>query len=749
MDAVYRVDYPDGRHETMGYNALGSPTAHTNAAGSVTRYEYLPSRKLEKIVHEGWDGLKVTNRFEYNRQFNTLGIVEPRGLHVETYVLDAQDRPVAVTNIEDQTMTVAYGIGDMVKSVKRFDGTVVSNSWDRHGRFDGVHYPDQTLSMAYYDNGLVKSVSGPGGTVSHSYDGANRLVGTVSPGASVTYELDGVGNATEMTAAMGSSNLTYSFGFDAAERRTNQTSDAGEFVYTYHPHNGLIASISNIASGVRVRYDFDVMDRITNIVWRNDGGEVRRSFAQSYSPDGLITNIVREHSAYDNAYRHDSLGMLTYGEGKGWRYSYAWDLAGNPADSTNGEDNRIYPLTYSYANSGCITEIDPFFHDPVDLNWNSLYQLTSVETNGVELASYEYDPLGRRCIRRTADGTNTVTNVYVYAGAQIVADLDGTGKVVRTYAWAPGIDRLLAMTVHTGETAVTYYALTDHQGSVHAWLNEGGDIVEHYEYNTWGKLMLAKNGAHQDISASTIGNRYLWHGREYEWATHKALNDKGLYYFRARWYRPDNGYGRWLSKDPIGIAGGLNQYVAFGNNPVSFADAFGLLTDEQLKELGQHMQRSSKELERIQLGYLGIMGAAVAAPSAGPAIANVARAGATKLLAGGAAIVEAGRNALSRLAAWQPFQGFVNTTSIQGSYLNAQMVTAPSATSATFGELVTAAQPYAAQFGSGLVTGPGGPYRNAREVVSWTAGAGTVALGDLIDDLLSQQECANAYKQNK
>jgi len=339
--------------------------------------------------------------------------------------------------------------------------------------------------------------------------------------------------------------------------------------------------------------------------------------------------------------------------------------------------------------------------------------------------------------------------VFVYDGAQVVADLDGDGNLLRTYTWAPGIDRLLAMTVHTGATEVTYYALTDHLGSVHAWLNANGYIVERYEYNAWGKVVSARNLMGLTITASTIGNRYLWHGREYEWATHNVLNKRGLYYFRARWYSPYETYGRWLSKDPIGIAGGLNQYVAFGNNPVSFADAFGLLTDEQLKELGQHMQRSSKELERIQLGYLGIMGAAVAAPSAGPAIANVARAGATKLLAGGAAIVEAGRNALSRLAAWQPFQGFVNTTSIQGSYLNAQMVTAPSATSATFGELVTAAQPYAAQFGSGLVTGPGGPYRNAREVVSWTAGAGTVALGDLIDDLLSQQECANAYKQNK
>jgi len=41
-----------------------------------------------------------------------------------------------------------------------------------------------------------------------------------------------------------------------------------------------------------------------------------------------------------------------------------------------------------------------------------------------------------------------------------------------------------------------------------------------------------------------------------------------------RWYDPVTG--RWLSKDPIGIAGGLNQYVFCRNNPVNFRDPFGL-----------------------------------------------------------------------------------------------------------------------------------------------------------------------------
>ena len=39
-----------------------------------------------------------------------------------------------------------------------------------------------------------------------------------------------------------------------------------------------------------------------------------------------------------------------------------------------------------------------------------------------------------------------------------------------------------------------------------------------------------------------------------------------------------SGVVEWLSKDPIGINGGLNQYVAFDNNPVMFVDPRGLRT---------------------------------------------------------------------------------------------------------------------------------------------------------------------------
>ena len=142
--------------------------------------------------------------------------------------------------------------------------------------------------------------------------------------------------------------------------------------------------------------------------------------------------------------------------------------------------------------------------------------------------------------------------------------MDGRSHVVHS---GPGIDNILSMTVYGGTTQ-TYYYVKDHLGSVLAVTDSTGtNIVESYQYDAWGNVIGVKDGSGNSIGQSAIGNRYLWQGREYSWATR-------LYYFRARWYDPVTG--RWLSNDPIGISGGLNQYVFCSDNPVNFRDPFGL-----------------------------------------------------------------------------------------------------------------------------------------------------------------------------
>jgi RHS repeat-associated protein len=189
-------------------------------------------------------------------------------------------------------------------------------------------------------------------------------------------------------------------------------------------------------------------------------------------------------------------------------------------------------------------------------------------------------------VEPTSNGLGSDAFAIVWDGANLTAEVDATGGLRRAYVYA-GLDMPLAMIVATGATAQTYFYITDRMGTVHAVADSTGtNIVEQYRLDAWGRVLGVYDGAGNPLNESKIGNRLLLQGREYSWKT-------GFYYFRNRW--ADASVGRWLSPDPIGIAGGLNMYPMMGNNTINARDVFGLAAGDPYDTPQKAVEASVKE----------------------------------------------------------------------------------------------------------------------------------------------------------
>ena len=270
--------------------------------------------------------------------------------------------------------------------------------------------------------------------------------------------------------------------------------------------------------------------------------------------------------------------------------AYTYDAAGNRMTRTENGETIAYTLgvgdrlaswtggSYTYNAAGCVTRIERNGRPTLDLTWNSQYQLASVSTNGVFAESYAYDALGRRVSTTTLDGT--VCHIYDDSW-QCLADIDENGNVICSYVWGVDFDNLLAVKIG-GES---YYPLTDIQGTVWGYADSQNNVVARWTYDAWGNVLS------EEVSVSEItAVRYRFQGRGLSHAT-------GLINFRMRWY--DAVTGRWLSKDPIGLSGGLNLYAFCKSNPIKNTDPAGMFELCSWQEILDFWSKINKRREEI------------------------------------------------------------------------------------------------------------------------------------------------------
>ena len=155
--------------------------------------------------------------------------------------------------------------------------------------------------------------------------------------------------------------------------------------------------------------------------------------------------------------------------------------------------------------------------------------------NGVQ-TNYLVDPNGLLPqVLAETDASNNLISFYVYDGAGLVAKVTPSNQY--------------------------YFYHYDGLGSTIAITDSAGQVVNTYCYSPEGLV-----GAQE-----TIPNPFQYVGRFGVMA-----EGNGLYFMRARYYDPETG--RFINKDPIGYAGGINLYTYVGNNLINWIDKDGRKT---------------------------------------------------------------------------------------------------------------------------------------------------------------------------
>ncbi|HKV50523.1 MAG TPA: RHS repeat-associated core domain-containing protein, partial [Gemmatimonadaceae bacterium] len=490
-----------------------------------------------------------------------------------------------------RTDSFFYSAAGLVTKHRDRNAKATSMTYDSLGRVLTLTLADGRVTKYGYDpNGLFHADSNAASLDTSKTDATGLIHTEFTKQAGHSYTITSTSDANGLlqNTVFRSGTTTWdsvSYGYDALFRlNALQTNGVGTtFQYAGDGllnswklpttgHDSVLVAYSQTHQPVALSYSRAALDGLDELLARDT---LDRVVEQSVGPRGSANDTVR-FFAYDSSGRlatyadslsADSLICVPDPHGQdgehctpsgGWTFvaqsNYTYDSANNRTDlgavlTLGNRATTFNGYTLTYDNVGNLTHksktgFDQYYY------WNSIGQLDSVITNGAKV-SFAYDGQGRRVAKVTGGDLR-----YIYAGSQLIAEVDSsnTTQAADIYRYYPGVDKPHSVK----EVSGTYYYLSGvGTPGVVAVIDSTGKIKNRYRYNPWGGL---------EDSLETVSNVLKFAGREYDPETH-------LYYNRARYYDPQ--LARFLSEDPIGQSGGVNQYAYAANNPVTNTDPSG------------------------------------------------------------------------------------------------------------------------------------------------------------------------------
>lgn len=585
-DAFGQIRFTDelGQETEIERDEFGYPTSVTDPLGHVATTEYDPNHNpvrrvdaLGRVASTTYDDLnrplvftdargKVSSR-SYDDAGNLTSFTDERKGRTQ-FAYDGNQRLTATTDALGKSVSLVRDAMGRVGTRTNARGQVVRYTYDDDNRLTQKEVAataggpfSQVATYGYDENGNLVEREDAWGAMTWVYNANNRTTSVSYPtGKSVAFTYDDAGLIETLTYPNG---LVVTYSYDDFNRqslpRTFRSSPEAELVGMAEKPNQVSAlRLSKGGPDVNLAYVHDAAGRVTTLT----------------RPAALVTRFTYDAAGRGESLSHELLGAALL------QYGFTYDAVGNLIqEAVSGPHHLPPPLPelgvrkFDAANGltaqgarGAVNDADgnlvSLAGGVFNAQWdaeNRLTEFSRLTDAGTETVRYTYDAAGLRVKREVVGGA---TSHYHYGpGGQLLFVTDGSGTVTASFVWSGRA--LVAMLLGDSLTADLRYPLLNRLGSVVALADAAGAVVAKYGYDSYGSTLretVPPGGS--DANPFTFAGGY-------------GVMDEGggLFYMKERFYSAASG--RFLQRDPLGLAGGTNLYAYAAGNPVTTVDAQG------------------------------------------------------------------------------------------------------------------------------------------------------------------------------